>query len=109
MLELRRLHVSPHLPGSQALGAEVLGDKALSARWRLGNGQQLRIDLNLGATPQPVELPPATQRLFDSSDNAHPDSTLAAHSCVVSLLPLPWSLHERIAVAPSGRPCGSGP
>jgi len=86
LLELRRLHVSPHLPGSQALGAEVLGDKALSARWRLGNGQQLRIDLNLGATPQPVELPPAAQRLFDSSDNAHPDSTLAAHSCVVSLL-----------------------
>ena len=26
-------------------------------------------------------------RLFDSSDNAHPDSSLAAYSCVVSLLP----------------------
>ncbi|MDR6713672.1 maltooligosyltrehalose trehalohydrolase [Pseudomonas hunanensis] len=87
LLELRRRHVVPHLPGSRALGAQVLGDKALSARWRLGNGSELRIDLNLGADAQPVTLPPATYRLFDSSDNAHTDATLAAHTCVVSLLP----------------------
>ncbi|CAM3688359.1 Malto-oligosyltrehalose trehalohydrolase [Pseudomonas reidholzensis] len=87
LLELRRLHITPHLPDSRALGAEVLGDQALTARWRLGNGSELRIDLNLGAEARPITLPPADRRLFDSSDNAHPDSTLAAHSCVVSLLP----------------------
>ncbi|WP_194790590.1 malto-oligosyltrehalose trehalohydrolase [Pseudomonas sp. UFMG81] len=87
LLALRQRHVTPHLPGTRALGAEVLGDKALTARWRLADGQQLRIDLNLDAQPQPVQLPALQQRLYDSSDNAHPDSTLAAHSCVVSLLP----------------------
>lgn len=87
LLTLRRTHIVPHLPGSQALGAEVLGEKALSARWRLGNGSLLRIDLNLAAEPQAVTLPGATVRLFDSSDNAHPDSHLSPHSCVVSLLP----------------------
>jgi maltooligosyltrehalose trehalohydrolase len=52
-----------------------------------GQRQQLRIDLNLDAQPQAAQLPAQALRLFDSSDTAHPDSTLAAHSCVVSLLP----------------------
>lgn len=87
LLDLRRRHIIPHLPGTRALGTDVLGDKALTARWRLGDGHVLRIDLNLDTQAQPVQLPPLAQRLYDSSDNAHPDSTLAAHSCVVSLLP----------------------
>lgn len=87
LLELRHRHVIPHLPGTRALGTDVLGSQALSARWELGNGQRLRIDLNLAAHPQPVQLPALEHRLYDSSNNAHPDSTLAAHSCVVSLLP----------------------
>ena len=87
LLDLRRRHVIPHLPGSRALGAEVLGEYALSARWRLGNGSELRIDLNLAPEAQAVELPAPAQRLFDSSNNAHSDTTLAAYSCVVSLTP----------------------
>ncbi|QCI11701.1 malto-oligosyltrehalose trehalohydrolase [Pseudomonas putida] len=87
LLNLRRTHIAPHLPGSRALGAEVLGEKALSARWRLGNGSTLRIDLNLATEAQAVTLPSPAVRLFDSSDNAHPDSSLAPHSCVVSLIP----------------------
>jgi len=87
LLALRRRHVIPHLPGSRSLGAEVHGDKALTARWRLGNGNTLRIDLNLSPTAQAVELPAAAYRLFDTSDTQHPDSQLAAYSCVVSLLP----------------------
>ena len=87
LLELRRRHVIPHLPGSRSLGAEVHGDKALTARWQLGDGNTLRIDLNLSASPQAVALPPAESRLFDSSDTRHPDTSLAAYSCVVSLIP----------------------
>ncbi|MBC3410252.1 malto-oligosyltrehalose trehalohydrolase [Pseudomonas sp. SWRI51] len=94
LLDLRRRHVIPHLPGSRALGCEVIGNKALTARWQLGDGRQLRIDLNLDEQPQPVQLPARALRLYDTSDNAHPDSTLAAHSCVVSLLPPNWSHHE---------------
>lgn len=87
LLHIRHREIVPRLVGSRALGVEVLGDKALSARWRLGDGCELRIDLNLGASAQPITLPGMDTRLFDSSDNAHPDSTLAAYSCVVSLLP----------------------
>lgn len=87
LLTLRRLHLTPRLPGSRALGATVLGERALTARWRLGDGSQLRIDLNLASEPQSVALPPVERWLFDSSDTAHLDTTLPAHSCVVSLLP----------------------
>lgn len=87
LLTVRRTQLVPRLPGTRALGAKVLGDKAVSARWRLGDGSTLRIDLNLAAQPQPAALPKAGLRLFDSSDNAHPDSTLSPYSCVVSLLP----------------------
>lgn len=87
LLTLRRLHLTPRLPGSRALGATVLGERALTARWRLGDGSQLQIDLNLASEPQSVALPPVERWLFDSSDTAHLDTTLPAHSCVVSLLP----------------------
>lgn len=87
LLAIRHTQLVPRLPGSRALGAEVLGDKALSARWRLGDGSTLRIDLNLADQAQPAALPATALRLFDSSDNAHPDSTLSPYSCVVSLLP----------------------
>ncbi|MDD2092311.1 malto-oligosyltrehalose trehalohydrolase [Pseudomonas guariconensis] len=87
LLTLRHLHLTPRLPGSRALGATVLGERALTARWRLGDGSQLRIDLNLASEPQSVALPPIERWLFDSSDTAHLDTTLPAHSCVVSLLP----------------------
>jgi len=69
------------------VGAQSLGDKALSASWRLGNGSTLRIDLNLGADAQAATLPAASQRLFDSADSVHPDTALAPYSCVVSLVP----------------------
>lgn len=87
LLTLRHLHLTPRLPGSRALGTTVLGERALTARWRLGDGSQLRIDLNLASEPQSVALPPVERWLFDSSDTAHLDTTLPAHSCVVSLLP----------------------
>ncbi|MFB4390299.1 MULTISPECIES: malto-oligosyltrehalose trehalohydrolase [unclassified Pseudomonas] len=86
LLQLRQRYITPHLPGAQALGCEVLGEQALTARWRLGDGSELRIDLNLAPHPQPATLPDTRWRLFDSSDNAHPDCTLAAYSCVASLL-----------------------
>ncbi|MGN8251780.1 malto-oligosyltrehalose trehalohydrolase [Pseudomonas sp. SMV7] len=87
LLTLRRQQLLPRLPGTRALGAKVLGARALSASWRLGDGSTLRIDLNLADQPQPVALPPAGLRLFDSSADAHPDDTLSPYSCVASLLP----------------------
>jgi len=71
LLRIRHRELVPRLPGSRALGAEVLADGALTARWRLGDGSLLRIDLNLSA--HRVELQPGTdaQPWFQ-----HPPGTL---------------------------------
>ncbi|PWY48812.1 malto-oligosyltrehalose trehalohydrolase [Pseudomonas sp. RW409] len=95
LLQLRREHIVPCLPGAEALGAEVLAEGALCARWRLGNGQELRIDLNL--SPHQVEQRPsnAAQRLFDYPAQAFErlqQGHLAPYSALVSLgaaAPLP--------------------
>lgn len=86
LLALRRSHVIPALPGSRPLGAKVLAEKALSAQWRLGDGQILRIDLNLGDQAQPADLPARKHWLFDSAETDHGDTELAPRSCVASLL-----------------------
>lgn len=49
LLTLRHQHIVPRLAGAQALAAEVLGEGAVAARWRMGDGSVLRIDLNLSA------------------------------------------------------------
>lgn len=51
LLALRHEHIVPHLPGAVALGAQVLGDAAVIARWRLGNGRQLTLAIDLADAP----------------------------------------------------------
>lgn len=63
LLRIRHRELIPRLPGAQALDTRVLAEGALSARWRLGDGSLLRIDLNL--SPHRVELEPeATAQLW---------------------------------------------
>ncbi|AKA24680.1 malto-oligosyltrehalose trehalohydrolase [Pseudomonas chlororaphis] len=88
LLHLRQAHIVPHLPGTTALGAEVLAPGAVCARWRLGNGRELRIELNLGAGE--VERAPAAPSsvLFELPQRAPEGSapaTLAPYSVRVSL------------------------
>ncbi|NSX07452.1 malto-oligosyltrehalose trehalohydrolase [Pseudomonas lini] len=88
LLQIRHQHIIPHLPGAQALGAQVLAEGAVTARWRLGDGSQLRIDLNLSDapvvhTPQAdatllFEHPPQSAGLLDQG-------TLAPYCALVSL------------------------
>lgn len=87
LLELRRKHVVPSLPGIRSEGVTVLAEKALSACWRLENGDLLRIDLNLGETPCNVDLPDAAFWLYDSSRSNTQAGQLAPASCVASLMP----------------------
>ena len=82
LLGLRQQHIVPHLPGSTALGAQVLGQGAVSARWRLGNGSVLQIDLNLG--PTTLQPPAAIGQLFSTSNDA---ALLTPFSARVSLAP----------------------
>ncbi len=77
LLQLRREHVIPGIPGCRSEGAAVIGQGAVQATWRLGTGKRLAIAINLGpdtvradmpvgltvyASPgaSPEELPPAT-------------------------------------------------
>ncbi|MCJ1887123.1 malto-oligosyltrehalose trehalohydrolase [Pseudomonas sp. LA21] len=57
LLELRHRWLVPRLPGSRALDAQPLGERALSAKWRLGDGSLWRIDLNLGPDDIGIEPP----------------------------------------------------
>ncbi|WP_295474704.1 malto-oligosyltrehalose trehalohydrolase [uncultured Pseudomonas sp.] len=66
LLQIRHAEIIPRLPGAFALGTEVLADGAVSARWRMGDGQVLRIDLNLGAQPLALPRPAAERYLWRS-------------------------------------------
>lgn len=83
LLSLRHRHIVPHLPGSVALGAQVLGDAAVSARWRLGNGSVLQIDLNLSATALEHSTAPHLIFATPASDGTH----LPPYSARVTLSP----------------------
>jgi maltooligosyltrehalose trehalohydrolase len=84
LLGLRHRHLVPHLPGSVALGAQVLADGAVTARWRLGNGSVLQIDLNLSATA--VDHTPAQHLIFATP--AEQGAQLPPYSARVSLSPV---------------------
>jgi len=87
LLQFRHQYIIPHLSGTQALGAHMLGYGAVSARWRLGNGSELRIDLNLSDTP--VVNPPQTETvwLFQQPPSADLSESgeLPAYCALVSL------------------------
>ncbi|MEB0046806.1 MULTISPECIES: malto-oligosyltrehalose trehalohydrolase [unclassified Pseudomonas] len=96
LLQLRQREISPRLPGACALGAEVLANGAVTARWRMGDGAQLRIDLNLNETavvhtPQAgatllFEHPPRSARLLDQGILA-PYCALVSLTAAAPLLP----------------------
>ncbi|GGC14441.1 malto-oligosyltrehalose trehalohydrolase [Oxalicibacterium flavum] len=51
LLAIRMTQLVPHLPGCRTLGAQAIGDAAVAARWRLGNGAVLAVAVNLADTP----------------------------------------------------------
>ncbi|MFK3971889.1 malto-oligosyltrehalose trehalohydrolase [Pseudomonas sp. NPDC087358] len=89
LLQLRREHIIPRLQSVQALGAQVLADKAVSALWKMGDGSTLRIDLNLG--PHAVQIDEhSVQQVVHQS---HPKSaelsqrgSLNPYTAIVSLI-----------------------
>src|SRR5690606_36133407 len=54
LLQLRHRQITPHLASARVAEVTMLGERAISASWRLGNGSLLRIDFNLSATPMKV-------------------------------------------------------
>lgn len=101
LLKIRHAHIIPHLPGACALGAEVLAEGAVTARWRMGDGRQLRIDLNLSDTPLVHSPHVDASWLFEhppQSVDLLAQGTLAPYCALVSLTaaaPLPPPDGER--------------
>jgi maltooligosyltrehalose trehalohydrolase len=56
LLTLRHAQIVPNLAQARMLGAEVVGDKAVVARWQLGE-RVLRIELNLGTATLALSEP----------------------------------------------------
>ena len=57
LIELRATAIVPRLDGARALTAEVIGPKAVVARWRLGDGAILTLASNLDADAVSIDLP----------------------------------------------------
>ena len=67
LIALRMKELVPRLPGTKSIGAEVIGPKAVLARWRLGDGSRLTIVTNLGTDAVSFE-PPAGRLLFTTGE-----------------------------------------
>ena len=57
LLQARHRHIIPRLPGTESDGTKILGEKAVCACWRLGDGSRLRIELNLSEHAVQVSPP----------------------------------------------------
>jgi len=88
LLEIRRTELFPRRHGASALGVKELGDKAVSARWKLGDGSELRIDLNLGTEAVDTDDYTGYRVLHQShakSAELSPSATLNPYTAIVSL------------------------
>lgn len=54
LLAARAERIAPRLPGARAERSEVVDEKAVIGRWRMGDGARLTILANLGAVPAPL-------------------------------------------------------
>jgi malto-oligosyltrehalose trehalohydrolase len=59
LIALRRKEIVPRLKGTRTEGAEKIGNAAVLARWRLGDGAQLTVAMNLGDETVRAGLPSA--------------------------------------------------
>ena len=88
LLKIRHEQIIARLPGAHPLGAEALAPGAVSARWQLGDGSLLRIDLNLSDKPVVHSPQAGTSLLFEhppKSADLLNQGTLAPYCALVSL------------------------
>jgi maltooligosyltrehalose trehalohydrolase len=64
LLAMRHARIIPHLPGTRAIAARAVGDAAVLARWRLGDGSLLTLATNLG--PRAVACSALGEVIFES-------------------------------------------
>jgi maltooligosyltrehalose trehalohydrolase len=65
LIAIRAREIVPRLAGTVSIGAQVIGEKAVLARWRMGDGSTLTIVTNLGSDPASFNTP-AGRLLFST-------------------------------------------
>jgi len=91
LLALRASVLMPHLKGTRAVDAKVVGPAAVAARWRLADGSILAIATNLDRVPRPIAAPRG-RPVFESTIGTAASAgrgTLDAATTVVFLEPPP--------------------
>jgi maltooligosyltrehalose trehalohydrolase len=89
LLAIRRAEIIPRLQGAMAQGAEAVGEAAVLARWRMGDGAVLTIATNFGAGPAQV-MAQGARILFESASGAAASlaaGTLPPHTTIALLDP----------------------
>ena len=89
LLAIRRAEIIPRLAGAMAEGAEAVGDAAVVARWRMGDGGRLTIATNLGPDAAHVKAA-GVRTVFESAPGAAADlaaGTLRPRTTVALLDP----------------------
>ncbi|RVT90396.1 malto-oligosyltrehalose trehalohydrolase [Sphingomonas crocodyli] len=51
LIDIRATWLVPRLRGTTSMGAEPIGDMAVAAAWRMGDGRQLRLAIDLAKVP----------------------------------------------------------
>jgi len=86
LLALRQEVIVPRLPGAKTVAAKSIGDAAVAARWRLGDGTVLALSANFGEQACQLDAPRG-RCLFASREGALDGTRLGGRSTVVFLEP----------------------
>jgi maltooligosyltrehalose trehalohydrolase len=87
LIALRRDTLVPYLEGARALGAEALAERALVARWSLGNGATWTLAANFSGAP--VAMPAVTGKRVFACGPAADDGEQMAGKSLLALLDAP--------------------
>ena len=87
LLDLRRRLVAPALEGASSIEARAIAEKAVWARWRLGDGAVLTLAMNLGDAP--AASPRTSADPFFSIGGSPDDGRLPPRSFAAWIEPAP--------------------
>lgn len=88
LLALRHVEIIPKLPGAHAEDVKILAEGAVSARWRMGDGSLLRVDLNLSSSAAAMQDQRQYEKLifrYRVDHQSERDGFLPPYSIMVTL------------------------
>ncbi|MDQ3288769.1 MAG: malto-oligosyltrehalose trehalohydrolase [Pseudomonadota bacterium] len=97
LLDIRRKGIAPQVAAARSSGVDVLGVGAVHARWRMSDGSELSILVNLGdstATHEPVDASVALFATTQEALDAAAEGKLHAHSLLAFSSPAGVAPHS---------------